>query len=125
MVEFVDISKEISSDDIYVDGAKILIIIEKNQLDNLRKDKAFYAIIKEYLKGYIQTLKEYSKNIESALVNETQILDYLKKDEESRRFMKNILDSELKYIKANHPDFIKKWKYYNEFESMCAELDST
>ncbi|MCH5336920.1 MAG: DUF2972 domain-containing protein, partial [Campylobacter sp.] len=31
--------------------------------------------------------------------------------------------SELAYIKENHTDFIASWKYYNEFEKMCKELD--
>ncbi|EAI4952488.1 DUF2972 domain-containing protein, partial [Campylobacter jejuni] len=36
---------------------------------------------------------------------------------------KNILDEELVYIKQHRPDIVASWKYYQEFEKMCKELD--
>ncbi|HDV7394050.1 TPA: DUF2972 domain-containing protein, partial [Campylobacter jejuni] len=35
----------------------------------------------------------------------------------------NMLHKELKFIKQYHPDIVASWKYYQEFEQMCKELD--
>ncbi|EAJ4919194.1 TPA: DUF2972 domain-containing protein, partial [Campylobacter jejuni] len=37
--------------------------------------------------------------------------------------LKNILDKELVHIKQHRPDIVASWKYYQEFEKMCKELD--
>ena len=122
---FIDISKDIFDDDIIIDNTKIAIIVRHSDFDQLCKNKELYEISKEYLKGYIQSLKIVAKEMESILVNESDIINYLKYDNKSRIAIKKILDNELVYIKTHHPDFIQKWKYYLEFEKMCAELDST
>ncbi|MBK1973981.1 DUF2972 domain-containing protein, partial [Campylobacter sp. TTU-622] len=33
------------------------------------------------------------------------------------------LDDELSHIKQHHPNIVASWKYYQEFEKMCKELD--
>ncbi|EAH9712673.1 DUF2972 domain-containing protein, partial [Campylobacter jejuni] len=35
----------------------------------------------------------------------------------------NMLHKELKFIKQYRPDIVASWKYYQEFEQMCKELD--
>ncbi|ECL0278544.1 DUF2972 domain-containing protein, partial [Campylobacter jejuni] len=37
--------------------------------------------------------------------------------------IKNILKSHLLHIKQHRPDIVASWKYYQEFEKMCKELD--
>ncbi|WP_325099646.1 DUF2972 domain-containing protein [Campylobacter sp. TTU_617] len=37
--------------------------------------------------------------------------------------LKRILDEDLTYVKEHHPKYLQKWKYYQEFEKMCKELD--
>ncbi|EDO7946277.1 DUF2972 domain-containing protein, partial [Campylobacter coli] len=36
---------------------------------------------------------------------------------------KEIFNKELKYIKQSHPNIAASWKYYQEFEKICEELD--
>ncbi len=59
----------------------------------------------------------------ASYISEWQILEHLRENKDLRLKIKEILDNELNYIKQNHPEFIQKWKYYLEFERMCAELD--
>ncbi|EJP9032980.1 DUF2972 domain-containing protein, partial [Campylobacter jejuni] len=37
--------------------------------------------------------------------------------------LKELLDYELQHIKQHRPDIVASWKYYQEFERMCKELD--
>ena len=122
--EFADISNEIS-DDLFVDETKILIVIQQDDLKRLKSDKELYDATKQYLKGYIKCLKLEAKAMKENRVSEYDLLNYLRTDKKARAFFKDTLDNELNYIKQNHPEFIQKWKYYLEFEKMCAELDGT
>ncbi|EAJ3992002.1 DUF2972 domain-containing protein, partial [Campylobacter jejuni] len=51
------------------------------------------------------------------------VLDYFKKNISVAKSYKDILDEELVYIKQHRPDIVASWKYYQEFERMCKELD--
>lgn len=121
---FADISDEIAPNCI-IDDTRILIIIEKSEFAKLKENAELFNATKDYLKGYINALKENAEQIKANLISEEQILEFLRQNDEVRKNIKEILDNELKYIKQNHPEFIQKWKYYLEFEKMCAELDGT
>ena len=56
-------------------------------------------------------------------IKEEQILIYLKENKILRKKLKQILDEELAHIKIHRPDIVASWKYYNEFEKICEELD--
>ncbi|EAI3364580.1 DUF2972 domain-containing protein, partial [Campylobacter jejuni] len=57
------------------------------------------------------------------LICENQILAYLKNNQTLMRQWKKIFDQELICIKQHHPNIVASWKYYQEFEKMCKELD--
>ena len=50
-------------------------------------------------------------------------MNFLSQNKNEREFLKNIFDKETHFIKKHRPDIVVSWKYYNEFEKMCAELD--
>ena len=116
--EFADISDEIKPN-LIIDDTKICIIIDKNELIKLKENDELFKASKDYLKGYVNALRQNTQNIKSSYINEKQILEYLRVNDEARKNIKQILDTELAYIKTHHPDFIEKWKYYLEFEKMC------
>ena len=120
--DFVDISDEIEPN-LIIDDTKICIIIDKNELIKFKENDELFKASKDYLKGYVNALKDNAEQIKANLINETQIIEFLRCNDEARKNIKQILDTELDYIKIHHPEFIKKWKYYLEFEKMCAELD--
>ncbi|EAH9451401.1 TPA: DUF2972 domain-containing protein, partial [Campylobacter jejuni] len=47
-----------------------------------------------------------------------------KKNKDLAFKLKNILDEDYDHIKQYRPDIVASWKYYQEFEKMCQELDS-
>ncbi|EOH2345428.1 DUF2972 domain-containing protein, partial [Campylobacter jejuni] len=57
------------------------------------------------------------------LLSKEKCIDYLKNKKEIRKKLKKILDEELVHIKQHRPDIVASWKYYQEFEKMCKELD--
>lgn len=120
--DFADISDEIYPN-LIIDDTRILIIIDKDELVQLKENTELFNATKTYLKGYLNALIDNANKIKANLITESQILEYLRSNDEVRKNIKRILDSELNYIKTHHPDFIQKWKYYLEFEKMCAELD--
>lgn len=122
--DFIDITHEIEKD-LIIDNTQILIIIDKQKLHSIRQNTALYNASIKFLKNYINALKKYTQDINDKLINERQILDYLRQHKSARIAVKEMIDNEFNYIKEHHPNFIEKWKYYLEFEKMCAELDKS
>lgn len=120
--KLVDISCEIE-ENLTIDETRVLILIKENDLINLRENNILYKSALDYLKKYLNEIKKEINRRKSVIFSEEQILDFFKRNKKSRMFIKNILDSELNYIKKNHPAYINRWKYYLEFEKICAELD--
>ncbi|EFO9213493.1 DUF2972 domain-containing protein [Campylobacter lari] len=83
----------------------------------------FINYIKKYLEDFLVVLRE---KVEFDLKNkktEKDILAYMREKKELRVKLKKLLDKELVHIKQYRPDIVASWKYYQEFEKMCKELD--
>ena len=119
---YADITEQIEPN-LIIDDTKVLIIIDKNELKKLKENAPLFEAAKGYLKGYVEALKQNAAELKANYISEEQILEHLRENKDLRLKIKEILDNELNYIKQNHPEFIQKWKYYLEFEKMCAELD--
>ncbi|TQR26604.1 hypothetical protein DMB91_06745, partial [Campylobacter sp. MIT 97-5078] len=83
---------------------------------------------KTLFKGQIQDFILILKNVidytnENLKTTEEKIIDLASKDQELRLLLKETLNKEAKFVKQTRPDIIASWKYYNEFEKMCEELD--
>lgn len=69
--------------------------------------------------------KYYLNRIElekQKLINEEQILAYLKENPSLCEKYKKMFDEELEHIKENRPDIVASWKYYAKFEKICKAL---
>ncbi|MBF7046466.1 DUF2972 domain-containing protein [Campylobacter volucris] len=119
---FINITDEIFKDRNLM-FQNIILLIQKDEYKILKNNKKLFLASKKYLNGYMNALEEHEKELKKHLVTENQILDYLKNNIELRIKLKNILDKELVYVKKNHSEYINRWKYYQEFEKMCEELD--
>ena len=122
--KFVDISS-ILEHNLTIDETRVFIIIKQEQFGKLKENKQLYNTTIRFLIDYISAIRNEIDRRNRDKITEIQILDFLKQNKKIRIFLKNVLDSELNYIKTHHPDFIKKWQYYLEFEKMCAELDES
>lgn len=118
--DFVDISDEIAPN-IIIDEARILMIIDEDELKHLRQNTRLYEATKDYLKGYINAARENVAMIRSNLIKDSDIIEFFRSHDKKREFYKAIFDRELGYIKTHYPHFIDKWESYNAFEKICAE----
>ncbi|OEV62156.1 hypothetical protein AJY72_07595, partial [Campylobacter jejuni] len=94
-----------------------------NQEDIHKIDKYYKHIITQYQINFLNILEKRIKYIQKNKITAEQVLVYLHKNSELKKILKQILDEELIHIKQHCPDIIASWKYYQEFEKMCKELD--
>ena len=100
---------------------EIYIYTEKTNLSQILANKDY---IKNKLQIFINKLKEvliFEEKFNKT--NKEQLMNFLSQNKNEREFLKNIFDKETHFIKKHRPDIVASWKYYNEFEKMCAELD--
>ena len=72
---------------------------------------------------YIQELKKYIDDVKKDLIYEKDILKFLKHNPTLSLKLNKIIKKDIEEIKIHHPDIIASWKYYQEFEKMCEELE--
>ncbi|ELE4432985.1 DUF2972 domain-containing protein, partial [Campylobacter jejuni] len=99
------------------------IFLKPQEFERLKQDSKLFDVAKRYLNNFIEALEERIDLEKAKLFKEKDVLNYLKENKELRVKLKNILDKELVHIKQHRPDIVASWKYYQEFEKMCQELD--
>ncbi|MFX3626364.1 DUF2972 domain-containing protein [Campylobacter sp. LH-2024] len=104
---------------------KFIILLDKSD-QNLffEHTKPFKDRIKKYLNNLFSSL-EKQKNIEKnkKLIEEDILLFFKNNHFLRKKFMQIMNTNHLSYIKQHRPDIVASWKYYQEFEKMCEELD--
>ncbi|EOI3021679.1 DUF2972 domain-containing protein, partial [Campylobacter jejuni] len=61
--------------------------------------------------------------IDNIKIKESDILNCCLYNKQIRTKLRYIIDKEIIYLKQHHPDIVASWRYYQEFEKMCKELD--
>ncbi|EJM0788906.1 DUF2972 domain-containing protein, partial [Campylobacter jejuni] len=97
--------------------------IDKQDYNKLKNDSIFYKQVIDYLRNFAYELKNRIQIEEDLMLKVEDVLRHLYNNKNARVSAKNILDEELVYIKQHRPDIVASWKYYQEFEKMCKELD--
>ncbi|EAK1575200.1 DUF2972 domain-containing protein, partial [Campylobacter jejuni] len=101
----------------------LIIFCPKDHFDSLINNQTLYNIVLEYINKFLISLKKRINVEKNKEVKVGDVLDYFKKNISVAKSYKDILDEELVYIKQHRPDIVASWKYYQEFEKMCEELD--
>ncbi|MDO4674305.1 DUF2972 domain-containing protein, partial [Campylobacter sp.] len=86
----------------------------------LRADARTLEATRAWLERYVKRLEEVIREEEAKRISMEAILDYLRENAEVRGFFKRTWDAELADIKQKRPDIVASWKYYAEFERICA-----
>ena len=108
-----------------IESQQILFFISQKNAQKLYSDKSLFESIKEYLQGFIKALNKRIALESKNQLAEKDILEYFAKNKAQRQKYKTIFDENLSFYKELCPDIVESWKYYNEFEKMCAELDKS
>ncbi|MCR6577687.1 DUF2972 domain-containing protein, partial [Campylobacter insulaenigrae] len=107
--------------DFYLYGVKIQIIIDNENISILNDEELIKKINIFLKKLNIYLNSRINENLKKKY-SDYDILNMLK-NENMINIAKQILDRELAHIKQHRPDIVASWKYYQEFEKMCEELD--
>ncbi|WP_236633038.1 DUF2972 domain-containing protein [Campylobacter armoricus] len=100
----------------------VIIVCDKDCVSSFLNNKNWNEF-KEYIVLYINALSKYIQSVKNNLVSEKDVLTHLKKHKQLAIKFKKYIDENLFYIKKEYPYYVKNWKYYQEFEKMCEELD--
>ncbi|MCR6584442.1 DUF2972 domain-containing protein [Campylobacter insulaenigrae] len=102
---------------------EILFLINQNDKNELISNYHLFLKTQQYLKNFMIVFERKIKEEKKKLFNEYDILDYLKENKILRVKLKNVVESEIKFTKKINQKITNSWKYYQEFEKMCEELD--
>ncbi|MCR6573749.1 DUF2972 domain-containing protein, partial [Campylobacter insulaenigrae] len=99
---------------------KIVVTIH----DSISLNDTKYQLIKSKLSIYLDTFLKLVKNeIKNNYKKPLEIIEYMRHNKFIRYKIKNKINSEICFLKQHRPDIVASWKYYQEFEKMCEELD--
>ncbi|HEC1772818.1 TPA: DUF2972 domain-containing protein [Campylobacter lari] len=100
------------------------IYISNTDLEELKKDNELYLYTINYIKTFSAKLHERVIIEDNLMLKAEDVLTHLSKNKKAMINLKNILDDELNYIKQKHSNILNSWKYYQEFEEMCKNLNN-
>ncbi|RTJ99549.1 hypothetical protein C3H36_06875, partial [Campylobacter jejuni] len=118
-INYINLKKILSIKDEYFKN----IIIYINREDFYKLNNKLILNIEVYCNHIIKVLKNIDLAYKKHGVTEKDIIDFCKNNANFRYKVKKIFNKELAYIKQHRPDIVASWKYYQEFEQMCKELD--
>ena len=98
------------------------VYVARNDFEELKADKNLWEATKEYIQEFLDYLNKESKNAQNARITADEVLEFLRKDKESALNLQSVLEAELAHIKANRPDIVESWKYYQEFVKICKKV---
>ncbi|MCR6594029.1 DUF2972 domain-containing protein, partial [Campylobacter insulaenigrae] len=115
-----DDSKLICQDCIVLNNIPLSIHIIKYDVEFIVKYK---KEILDKIYFFINLIKSKYEYLENDKIHESHIINFLRINNSPRNFFRNMINEEFYYIKQHRPDIVASWKYYQEFEKMCEELD--
>ncbi|WP_416828631.1 DUF2972 domain-containing protein [Helicobacter ganmani] len=101
----------------------LVLYVKQEEFEVLTNNKVLLQSIQEYFERYFMALKNYIKSVQENLFGEQDILNYFKSNPKLALEFKRKIRGDIEIIKANRPDIVESWKYYQEFERMCEEMD--
>ncbi|OOX94070.1 hypothetical protein BOO83_06600 [Campylobacter coli] len=101
----------------------LIFCISKEKITSFENNIDMVKSVKFYLKEFINKLEIKMNTKKEHLISEEKILSFLKDKKSITKKIEENMKKELQHIKEYRPDIVASWKYYQEFEKMCKELD--
>ncbi|EHP2225405.1 DUF2972 domain-containing protein, partial [Campylobacter jejuni] len=118
--KLIDISKYFINKKYYKD---FFIAMSQVEFEKLYQNSYLFDKVKIYIQHLCKNIDKQINLENEKKIKEKDILLFFKEHSFYRKQLKSILDYELQHIKQHRPDIVASWKYYQEFEKMCKELD--
>ncbi|EHT1217604.1 TPA: DUF2972 domain-containing protein, partial [Campylobacter jejuni] len=101
----------------------LIFCISKEKIASFQNNIIMINCVKSYIKEFVNKLKIKIDLKKEHLINEKEILLFFKENKSVAKNIEKNIKEELDHIKQHRPDIVASWKYYQEFEKMCKELD--
>ncbi|MBZ7947333.1 DUF2972 domain-containing protein, partial [Campylobacter sp. RM9939] len=101
----------------------VIVLLNFDDWKLIKDNKNLFFNCRKKIQEYLIALEKNEEKIIKNALTERDILNYLKENKAMRIALKKYIDNNFNYVRENHPEYISKWKYYQEFEKMCEELD--
>lgn len=121
--QLIDMKKDFFSKSNWDIQDEILFLIDKNDKNRLLSDPCLFLQTQQYLRKFMIVFENKIKEEKKKLFSENDILNYLRDNKQVRIKLKNALQHEIDFTKKTNQKIVASWKYYQEFEKMCKELD--
>lgn len=121
--KLIDMKKDFFSKSNWDIQDEILFLIDKNDKNRLLSDSCLFLQTQQYLRKFMIVFENKIKEEKKKLFSENDILNYLRDNKQMRIKLKNVLKHEINFTKKTNQKIVASWKYYQEFEKMCKELD--
>ncbi|HEA8214031.1 TPA: DUF2972 domain-containing protein, partial [Campylobacter jejuni] len=121
--KLIDMKKDFFSKSNWDIQDEILFLIDKNDKNRLLSDSCLFLQTQQYLRKFMIVFENKIKEEKKKLFSENDILNYLRDNKQARIKLKNVLKHEINFTKKTNQKIVASWKYYQEFEKMCKELD--
>ncbi|MCW0205220.1 DUF2972 domain-containing protein, partial [Campylobacter lari] len=118
---YLDITHLLIGDQCYFDN--IVCFCQKKDFAFLKTNQKLFFDVQKFIKNLLIMMSEQEIKEQKKMFDEDDILDYLRANSDARNALRNIFNSDYKDLKELEPDIVASWKYYQEFEKMCKELD--
>ncbi|EAH5192519.1 DUF2972 domain-containing protein, partial [Campylobacter jejuni] len=121
--KLIDMKKDFFSKSNWDIQDEILFLIDKNDKNRLLSDSCLFLQTQQYLRKFMIVFENKIKEEKKKLFSENDILNYLRDNKQARIKLKNVLKHEINFTKKTNQKIVASWKYCQEFEKMCKELD--
>ena len=113
--------KEFTQNEYITNTLKVGLFCDKKDFQILKESSKFKEV-QMYLQEYFKRLQGFYEKTAKSLITENKILTYMKEHSFLLSAYKKIFDNCYSEVRKNRPDIIASWKYYAEFEKICAHV---
>ncbi len=108
-----DISDEL---DYHSDMVGVYVDSEKYEL--LKQDSTIFKTFREYAKAFLDALEKETDRFAEISMTDKGIIDGFREDKILWKHYKKMFDYEFSHLRAQNPEIMQGWKYFNEFENL-------
>ncbi|HEB7554612.1 TPA: DUF2972 domain-containing protein, partial [Campylobacter coli] len=119
--KYLDYTRYFTNSSFVLQDIGVNIYLRRNNAECLYYNQKVRIKVINYFKRFMFNLENFYKKERKKLINENEILNFMKMNCDILVKYKNKFDKELAHIKQHRPDIVASWKYYQEFEKMCEE----
>ncbi|MDO4674946.1 DUF2972 domain-containing protein, partial [Campylobacter sp.] len=97
----------------------VFVLIERGAAQDFLAHENFKKM-RGYVAAYIEALGRYVEGVRARLLGEGDVLEFLASNPAAALKLREAIERNFKRVKAERPDIVASWKYYAEFERICA-----